>query len=215
MTKKSKSKYYVVWHGQNPGVYNSWAECQLQIKGFPNAKYKSFKTLEEADAAFEGTALDYISEKSSKSGSPKKVYVDYTDKVVKNSISVDAACSGNPGIMEYRAVETLSGVEIFHMGPFKGGTNNVGEFLALIHALALLKKNNDVKTSIYTDSRTALSWLRNRKVKTTLKQTSYNKAVFTLLSKAIKWMNSNEVQNPIIKWDTKNWGEIPADFGRK
>lgn len=215
MTKKSKSKYYVVWHGQNPGVYNSWAECQLQIKGFPNAKYKSFKTLEEAEAAFEGTALDYISEKSSKSGSPKKVYVDYTDKVVKNSISVDAACSGNPGIMEYRAVETLSGVEIFHMGPFKGGTNNVGEFLALIHALALLKKNNDAKTSIYTDSRTALSWLRNRKVKTTLKQTSYNKAVFTLLSKAIKWMNSNEVQNPIIKWDTKNWGEIPADFGRK
>ena len=215
MAKKSKSKYYVVWHGQNPGVYNSWAECQLQIKGFPNAKYKSFKTLEEAEAAFGGTALDYISEKSPKSGSPKKAYVDYTDKVVKDSISVDAACSGNPGIMEYRAVEALSGVEIFHMGPFKGGTNNVGEFLALIHALALLKKNNDTKTSIYTDSRTALSWLRNKKVKTTLKQTSYNQSVFTLLSKAIKWMNSNEVQNPIIKWDTKNWGEIPADFGRK
>ena len=215
MAKKSKSKYYVVWHGQNPGVYTSWADCQLQIKGFPNAKYKSFKTLEEANAAFKGKVLDYISEKKALATAKKKEFVDYKDEVIKNSISVDAACSGNPGIMEYRAVETLSGIEIFRMGPFNGGTNNIGEFLALIHALALLKKNKDTKTSIYTDSRTALSWWRNKKVKTTLKQTSNNKAVFTLLAKAIHWMKTNEVKTQIIKWDTKRWGEIPADFGRK
>lgn len=215
MSKKSKSKYYVVWVGQNPGIYNNWTDCQTQIKGFPNAKYKAFKSKEEAESAFGGSAADHISSSSVSKKNPPKNFLEFESEIEKNSISVDAACSGNPGVMEYRAVDTYSGDEIFRMGPFKGGTNNVGEFLALIHALAYLQKLKDSEKIIYSDSRTALSWLRNKKVKTTLKQTSYNKDVFTLLNRAISWMKTNEVKNKVLKWDTERWGEIPADFGRK
>lgn len=213
MAKSNKSKYYVVWVGQNPGIYDSWQKCQEQIKGFPNAKYKSFKSLEEAKAAFGDSAFNYMN--TSKSSSASNNIEKYLDEIVKDSISVDAACSGNPGLMEYRCVETLSKKQIFLMGPFEDGTNNVGEYLALVHALAMLDKMNNTKTAIYTDSKTAMSWIRNKKVKTTLKQTAKNKKLFVLLKRASHWVEQNKIRNKIIKWDTKRWGEIPADFGRK
>lgn len=212
MAKKSKSKYYVVWVGETPGIYTSWVDCQIQIKGFPNAKYKSFKSKEEAENAFHGRAVDHIRKGEKKEA---KDYLRFSDEIDMESWSVDAACSGNPGTMEYRGVLTKNKEEIFRMGPFKKGTNNVGEFLALIHALAILDKKKDYKTLIYSDSRTALSWLRNKKVKTTLKKTNINTNVFVLLERAIKWMETHNVKNPIAKWDTDKWGEIPADFGRK
>jgi ribonuclease HI len=215
MAKTNKSKYYVVWVGQNPGIYHNWKDCQAQISGYPNAKYKSFSTEAEAKKAFKDSALSHISSKKKSDTKPTKASVDFAKDINKNSISVDAACSGNPGVMEYRAVETISKEEIFRMGPFHGGTNNIGEFLALVHALAMLKQKNDTSTLIYTDSRTALSWLKNKKVKTTLKATRHNKDVFTLLQRAEKWVKENDINNKIVKWPTKEWGEIPADFGRK
>ena len=128
---------------------------------------------------------------------------------------MDAACSGNPGDMEYRGVFTDTGEEIFRQGPFKKGTNNIGEFLAIVHALALLKKMGDEQRIIYTDSRTALAWIRNKKVKTVLKKDRSNAIIFELIARAIKWLENNTYKNQIIKWNTKEWGEIPADFGRK
>jgi len=211
---KSKVKYYVVWVGLNPGIYDTWSECQAQIKGYPKATYKSFKSREEAEKAFKGSATEYISkgEKKEKVIADFKAYLDVIDH---NSISVDAACSNNPGLMEYRAVATISGEEIFKMGPFENGTNNVGEFLALVHALAYLKKANKEDVAIYSDSRTAMAWVRNKKLKTTLKKTMANEAIFTLIERAVKWLHSNDYKTTILKWDTVNWGEIPADFGRK
>jgi len=117
--------------------------------------------------------------------------------------------------MEYRGVATVSGTEIFKMGPFDNGTNNVGEFLALVHALAYLKKLDKEDVKIYSDSRTAMAWVRNKKVKTTLKKTPENEAIFVLMDRALKWLNSNTYKTKILKWDTDTWGEIPADFGRK
>lgn len=213
MAKKSKSKYYVVWVGQNPGIYNSWKECQEQVVGFPDARYKSFKSLKEAEIAFDESAVEYIDTR--KKGNAKPNYLAFKDEIVANSISVDAACSGKTGLMEYQCVDTFTKEEIFKLGPFEQGTNNVGEFLALVHALAYLKKANDYEKKIYTDSRTALSWLRNKKVKTTLKQTSKNKKIFILLNRALDWIHNNEIKNEVLKWDTERWGEIPADFGRK
>lgn len=210
---KSKNKYYVVWVGQNPGIYTSWKECQAQISGFPNAKYKSFSSKTEAEKAFLSSAGSYISKKKSTTSGTKTKSASH--KIIKNSISVDAACSRNPGIMEYRGVKTISGEEIFRMGPFDDGTNNIGEFLALVHALAMLKKQGREDIAIYTDSRTGLSWVRNKKVKTTLQKTRKNKALFELIDRAVEWLKSNEIKNRIVKWDTKKWGEIPADFGRK
>jgi len=215
MAKKSKGKYYVVWVGVNPGIYETWSKCQEQIVGFPNARYKSFKTLAAAEEAFDQSASEFIIKKKKAKSKSKPDYHSFLDEIEENSISVDAACSRNPGIMEYRGVETYSAEEIFRLGPFDNGTNNVGEFLALVHALAYLKKAGDNSKIIYTDSRTALSWVRNKRVKTTLKQTQSNRQLFTLLNRAINWLKTNDYKTKIVKWDTDKWGEIPADFGRK
>ncbi|MCL4118254.1 UNVERIFIED_CONTAM: hypothetical protein GTU68_012155 [Idotea baltica] len=169
--------------------------------GYPQAKYKSFKTLEEATAAYQRT--------------PESFHKKTPTSIIWASISVDAACSGNPGTMEYRGVETRSGAEIFRQGPFRLGTNNIGEFLAIVHALALLKKHDKAKVPIYSDSRTAMAWVRNKKVKTTLAKNPQNEILFEMMDRAISWLEENTYQNPILKWETKSWGEIPADFGRK
>lgn len=207
-----KQKYYVVWDGVNPGVYNSWTECQAQIKGYPNAKYKSFSSMDDAQNAFHcGSYEENLNRKEK-----KVVTLDhFKNEILADSIAVDAACSGNPGIMEYRGVWTIDGTEIFRMGPFQNSTNNIGEFLALVHAIALLTKKGGNKTSIYTDSRTALSWVRKKKVNTKLSRNKANDSSFKLIERGEKWLKENKYKNQIIKWETKKWGEIPADFGRK
>lgn len=201
----------MVWQGVNPGIYDNWTETQLQIAGFPGAKYKSFKTKEAAESAYHDSYEEHTVKKE------KKDIPQEFDKsiIIEDSISVDAACSGNPGEMEYRGVVTYTGVEIFRKGPFKRGTNNIGEFLALIHAAAQLKKEGNTTTTIYTDSRTAMAWVRKKHVKTVLKKTKSNEILFKLIARAEKWLQNNTIENPVIKWETKEWGEIPADFGRK
>jgi ribonuclease HI len=208
-----KQKYYVVWVGAKPGIYTSWDDAKAQVMGFPTAKYKSFDTLKEAEEAFKKSHSQYYNfNQKEEKGKPQNVD---NQKIIHESLSVDAACSGNPGDMEYRGVYTRTGKQIFHQGPFKEGTNNVGEFLALVHALALLKREGKTTTPIYTDSRTAMAWVRNKKVKTELKETPQNEKIFDLIDRALAWLNNNTYENPIIKWETEVWGEIPADFGRK
>lgn len=211
-TSIMKKKYYVVWEGNEPGIYDNWTDCQLQIKGYSGARYKSFKTLEAAQEAFGSDSADFI--KKGKGKAPTAVRRDHPD-IIWNSIAVDAACSGNPGDMEYRGVDTKTGHEFFRQGPFKKGTNNVGEFLALVHALAYLKKTGKGDLTIYSDSKIAMGWVAKKQVKTTLKKSSQNAILFDLIERGIIWLNNNTYSNPILKWDTKNWGEIPADFGRK
>lgn len=208
---KSK-KYYVVWEGHRPGVYDSWAECQTQIKNFPNAVYKSFPSEREALNAYIGDPKNFLGKDKKKAKSPSAPMSNAP--YVYPSISVDAACSGNPGIVEYQGVDTKTQAVIFRQGPFDDGTNNIGEFLALVHALALYHKKNP-SLPIYTDSRTAQAWVRNKKAKTTLKKTDKNEFLFELIHRAESWLKTHTYTNPIIKWETKTWGEIPADFGRK
>ena len=208
---KKKQKYYVVWEGVKPGVYDSWNACQAQIKGYPAAKYKSFKTRAEAEEAFFDSYSNHFGKKTKK---VKERFIDTSD-IILESLSVDAACSGSPGIMEYRGVWTKDHVEVFRKGPFQWGTNNVGEFLALVHGIAFLQQQQLFDIPIYTDSRTALSWLRNKRVKTTLERRATNKDLFVLLERAEKWVQTHKWKNPVIKWETEKWGEIPADFGRK
>ncbi len=214
MSKKNKIKYYVVWVGQNPGIYDNWKDCQLQVAGFPNAQYKSFKSLEAAQLAFNESAKEHIIKQKGPRKS-KPTYLDFAEEIIADSISVDAACSSSTKLMEYQGVDTMTKEEIFKMGPFQGGTNNVGEFLALVHALAYLKKNNDTQKVVYSDSRTAMAWVRNKFVKTTMKQTASNKILFDLIKRGESWLKNNDYKTKILKWDTERWGEIPADFGRK
>lgn len=211
----AKKKFYVVWKGVKPGVYDSWDECKSQVFGFENALYKSFPTLEEAEKAFSVNPWKSLNSRQRKklgSGAASKFPVD--TKISSGSIAVDAACSGNPGMMEYRGVFVADGVELFHVGPMAEGTNNIGEFLAIVHALALLKKKNSV-IPIYSDSVNAMKWVANKKCKTKLAQTNLNRPIFNLIERAENWLQNNNYSNPILKWETKLWGENPADFGRK
>ncbi|MCC8093966.1 MAG: ribonuclease H family protein [Tannerellaceae bacterium] len=211
---KTKSKFYVVWKGLNPGIYDNWSECKLQVEGQDGAKYKAFPTREEATMAYEQGFETYIR----KNKPTQKKFTGQTPAatlpVIQESIAVDAACSGNPGDMEYRGVYTTTGQEIFHVGPLKKGTNNVGEFLALVHGLAFLKKQGS-SLPIYSDSRNAMLWVKKKKCKTLLERLPENEPIFILIERAEKWLQENTYSTPIYKWETKEWGEIPADFGRK
>lgn len=209
-----KKKYYVVWKGKKPGVFSSWKVCKAQIEGVEGAQYKSFTSLEEAEKALNGNYKDYMGKDTKKkrlTASEKAAF----GQPILDSIAVDAACSGNPGKMEYQGVYTKTKKGIFKKGPFAKGTNNIGEFLALVHALAYLKKKNLPHLTIYSDSKIAMSWVRQKKCKTKLQFTQENQELKNLIVRAEVWLHNHSYSNPIKKWETKAWGEIPADFGRK
>lgn len=209
-----KQKYYVVWAGVTPGIYKSWTDCQLQTKGYEGAKFKSFDTREEAEEAFASSPADYLRPAGVKPTTPPPADADkLPEAVIPNSLAVDAACSGNPGQMEYRGVHVASRQEVFHFGPVYG-TNNIGEFLAIVHGLALLKQKG-FDMPIYSDSVNAINWVRQKKCKTKLPRESRTEPLFQLIERAEKWLRENTYNTPILKWETKLWGEIPADFGRK
>ena len=117
--------------------------------------------------------------------------------------------------MEYRGVHIRTGKEIFRVGPLPDGTNNIGEFLALVHGLAWLKQQNRPNIPIYSDSRNAQLWIKAKSCRTKLERSGRNDQVFDLIDRAEKWLAVNKVTNPVLKWKTEEWGEIPADFGRK
>lgn len=214
--KKKKARYYVIWNGENSGIYTDWDEAQKKMKGVSKDCLKTFgsrilaeKALKEGPQYYVGKDFrktkDLSAEEIAKIGSP-----------IELSLSVDAACNEMTGIMEYQGVWTFGADKpLFRMGPYKGGTNNIGEFLALVHALALFKKNPDPKfhsMPIYSDSKIAMNWIRARKCRT---KAAPGPEVAALIQRAEKWLSENSISNPIIKWETKVWGEIPADFGRK
>lgn len=203
----SKVKFYVVWKGRKPGIYNTWPECQAQVMGFEEALYKSFSTRKEAEAAYKKNPWSVLNKKSKSANSTSSA------SIIPNSLSVDAACSGNPGKMEYRGVHVTSKEEWFRM-KFPLGTNNIGEFLAIVHGLAELNRRK-INIPIYTDSATALAWVRKKKCGSKLEENAATAPLFELIRRAEKWLNENSWTQPLLKWETEKWGEIPADFGRK
>lgn len=210
----AKSKHYVVWKGVLPGIYDNWETCKAQVEGQEGAKYKAFDTIEEATEAFEKGYAHYLKMASSAKAAAKLASNTPIGNPIWESLCVDAACSGNPGDMEYRGVYPPTMQEIFRIGPLKKGTNNIGEFLALVHGLALLKKNAS-SLPIYSDSRNAISWVKKKKCKTLLERVAENEPIFDLIERAERWLKTNTYTTTILKWETSVWGEIPADFGRK
>lgn len=205
-----KQKYYVVWKGRKTGVFTSWAECEKQVKAFVGAQFKAFESEADADAAFLAKYEDYKG-KPTTHGKWKGASV----KPLLPSICVDAACSGAPGKLEFRGVNTETGKEIFRAGPYADGTNNVGEFLAVVHALTWQFKHN-MHVPIYSDSENAIIWVNNGQCKTKLKHSAKNAVLFALIHSAENWLAENELpEDKLLKWDTELWGENPADFGRK
>ncbi len=206
----AKQKYYVVWKGRKTGIFTVWAECEKQVKGFVGAQFKAFEANKEAEAAFLANYEDY----KGKVSSDGKWKFASTQPILP-SICVDAACNGSPGKLEYRGVVTETGEQIFHTGPYEQGTNNVGEFLAIVHALTWQFKHNS-HAPIYSDSENAILWVNTGICKTNLKHSSKNALLFALIHSAENWLAENELpEGKIVKWDTSMWGENPADFGRK
>ncbi|WP_282048603.1 ribonuclease H family protein [Maribacter aquivivus] len=208
-----KGKFYVVWKGKKPGIFDSWKECKKSIANYAGAEYKSFESFDVAKKAYNGNYADFKGKKKT-APSLSKEELARIGQPNYHSISVDAASSGNPGVMEYQGVDTKTGKKLFKQGPFPQGTNNIGEFLALVHGLAFLKERNSDRI-IYTDSRTAMSWVRKKKCNTKLTVSAKNKNLFELVDRAVEWLKKNQYSTVIVKWETKAWGEIPADFGRK
>lgn len=210
-SRMAKKNFYVVWNGIKPGVYDTWSDCKAQVSGYDGAIYKSFPTLEQAESAYKDSAWNYVGKNAKKTTLKKAVL---PANIIQESLAVDAACSGNPGLVEYRGVYIKTGEEIFHQGPFEQGTNNIGEFLALVHGLALLKQKNS-PIPIYSDSANAIKWIKDKKCKTKLEREPQNATLFYMIERAEKWLRENTYTTKIIKWETAEWGEIPADFGRK
>ena len=207
---KAKQKYYVVWSGKEPGIYTSWDECKAQVIGQTGARYKSFPTMQEAEEAYSKPAPERREKTVSKAHSEESLPMP---EITAEAWAVDAACSGNPGQMEYRGVELVTGKELFHYGPV-WGTNNIGEFLAIVHALALIKKQG-LRRTVFTDSRNALLWIKGKKCKTKLEHNKKSEELYKVIERAERWLRENTWDTPVVKWNTKEWGEIPADFGRK
>lgn len=227
-------KFYVVWEGRAPGIYDNWEDCKAQVEGYEGAKFKGFTSQTAATEAFRGRPSDHIGilrsiARHNRSDNADSVNTrgasiggrsssgTYTPppSVILDAIAVDGACARNPGPMEYQGVNVADGSRIFHFGPLDGGTNNIAEYLALIHALALLDRQGNTHTVVYSDSRTAQSWLRRGGHKSTLARTPHNGRIFELLARADAWLQAHPRHARVIKWDTATLGEIPADFGRK
>ena len=218
---KAKAKYYVVWQGREPGIYGSWNECEAQVRGV-SAKYMGFPTQEAAEEAYSKSWEQYYQSetKSAHTHTASSIPSATTSatqsatRPILPALCVDAACSGNPGVMEFQGVIVDTRSQVFHRGPYRCGTNNIGEFLAIVLGLAWLKKNN-LPWVLYSDSRTAIAWVRQRQCKTKLTWNSKNTELLLAVRAAEKWLHDNTWTTPIYKWDTPAWGEIPADFGRK
>lgn len=219
-----EQKYYIVWSGVTPGVYTTWAECQAQVKGVKGAMFKSFKGVSRARAEeiFQNekpesyhTSSEERKPRKSKPSAEEQYKLRADMGINPDAIAVDASSQGNPGRMEYRGVVVETGDEVFHSQVYPQGTNNIGEFLAIIHAMAWMEQQQ-YYVPIYTDSRTALSWIHKGEVKTTLQPTPLNADLFSHLQRAVQWLKSHDISKyQLLKWPTEEIGEIPADFGRK
>jgi len=235
-----KPKYYVVWEGHTPGIYTEWEAAEAQVKGYPEAVFKAFSSREEAEIAFEEGPLEYVGQRTTDNcqrttdngqrttvngqQSPDRLELLRKQAALKacqalpaavdaQAIAVDAACSGNPGQMEYRGVYLKTGEEIFHYGPVFG-TNNIGEFLAIVHGLALLAQRG-YTIPIYSDSVNAMLWVKRKQCRTTLPINDKTQALHEHIRRAETWLRTHSYSNDLRKWETEKWGEIPADFGRK
>ena len=207
---KTEKKFYVVRKWKRIWVFDSRNDCKESVNWFSGAKYKCFSSGKEAETALNEWWEKYYEVKNV---TKKKKVKNEDIPFFTEAIAVDAACSGNPWEMEYRWIDLKTWNEIFHE-KFKIWTNNIWEFLAIVHWLNYLKDRKD--KVIYSDSKIAISRINQWKCKTKM---DVDQADFERIIKAIKraetWLKENWINNKILKWNTEERWEIPADFGRK
>lgn len=207
---KKKQKFYTVWKGRKPGVYDNWEDCKAQTDGFEGARFRSFATKELAEKAFNTDYHEFLNF-GNETASENNIK-DYET----NAIAVDASCTGNPGMTEFQGIDLRTGKKIMESKNYTKGTNNIGEFLAIVKCLEMIRigkiKGNPI---IYSDSQAAIAAVKNKKMKTSLTEDTDTREILQDLAKGTKMLNTYDYKTEIRKWDTQKWGEIPADFGRK
>lgn len=211
---KNKPKFYTVWRGRKTGVFDSWDDCKAQVGGFEGALYKSFDSRAEAARALADPAHAHIGQGKSQKSKVESLTAQFMPPPIADSVVVDAAWNTASGDMEYQGIYLPTKQKLFAMGPYSDGTNNIGEFLAIVHALAMLHQRGS-ELPIYSDSKTAISWVKKKKANTKLDETPRNAVLFDLLARAETWLANTAYRNRVLKWETEYWGENPADFGRK
>ncbi len=209
---QKKPKFYVVWHGRKPGVYDSWDAAKAQTDGFAKPLFKSFDSKAAALKAYQDKPHAHIGQ--AKPVAKQGRLAGLVGNPMLDSLVVDAAWNTATGDMEYQGIYLATRQKLFLKGPYADGTNNIGEFLAIVHALAFLHQKKSL-IPVYSDSRTAISWIKKKKANTKLEQTTRNAELFDLIERAETWLQTHSFANPVLKWETTVWGENPADFGRK
>ncbi|GAB3221975.1 ribonuclease H family protein [Spirosoma arcticum] len=210
---QKKPKFYVVWQGRKPGVYDNWDDAKAQTDGFAKPLFKSFDSKPAALKAFQDKPHAHVGQGTKPVAKQGKL-AGLVGNPIQDSLVVDAAWNTATGDMEYQGIYLATKQKLFLKGPYADGTNNIGEFLAIIHALALLHQKGST-IPVYSDSRTAISWVKKKHANTKLEETARNAELFELIDRAETWLKTHTFANPVLKWETTVWGENPADFGRK
>lgn len=208
-----EKKRYVVRQGRRPGIYETREACQRQVSWYRDAVYKSFTSYDEALEAFAHGWLSWLQWKRSLSQIRQLMGEEY----FLTSIATDAACQSNPGKLEWQGVIISTWEKMFSSPVYSVGTVNIGEYLALIEWIQRCLDHPSYRY-IYSDSRIALSWLKKWQYVTKLPRSFQTEKLFVLLEKQTAWLQAHSSWSERIilhKWPTDQWGEIPADFGRK
>ncbi len=223
----ARQKFYAVWVGRIPGVYLDWESCKAQVHGHPVAEFRGYATRDQAERAWRAGSRRAAA--AQELPSPQVALIAPTlapasehnrppeaPTIVSRptkGLTVDASCIGNPGETEYQGVDLATGQTVFRQS-VGWGTNNIGEFLAIVHGLAILAKNDD-DGPIFSDSLLAIQWVRDGKSRSTHIQNPLAVRACALIVRAETWLREQPRRTSILHWKTKLWGEIPADFGRK
>ncbi len=201
----SSRRYYVVWRGRRPGVYDSWEACAEQVQGYPNALYRAYPSRALAEKAFRmGPEAAWLPTWALAEPGPERP-----------SLAVDASASRPRGPVAYRGVllQPRGKVQPVFEGRLGEATVPLGEFLALVRALQWLDAHEQ-RMPVYTDSTTALGWFhRGGPSPTALERTPEDAR--RSLEEALRWLQQHPGPWDVRLWETAAWGENPADFGRK
>jgi ribonuclease HI len=132
-------------------------------------------------------------------------------RYTNEAICIHAECEGYVGKVKYFGFDMKSKSIIFQSKEFETGSKNGGEFLAIVHALAQMKKENAEQRIIYSVSDVAIGWVRDKTQRTDLFKDKKTEAFFEMLERAVKWLENNEYEmDKILKWETNMWGKNPA-----
>lgn len=160
-------KFYVIWVGREPGIYTDWPTAQKQVMKFAGAKYKSFTSKAEADAAFSDGSVSSVAKTTTKSSGPKQSGNNLSAPPIKTDVVIycDGGCDPNPG-------KAGSGVAVYQddaliqlwYGVFNpNGTNNTAELSALFYSLQLAQHatTQGLSAQILCDSMYSIQCIRD------------------------------------------------------